>query len=99
MSGDNSYRVNLTQLDEAITTMAAFGTEVEGWLQEVDAKVAELHLSWSSPAAQAQRDVHDRWLAGAEEMRENLDELRAVARRAHTSYTTAVQTNVEMWPQ
>ncbi|MCC3332939.1 WXG100 family type VII secretion target [Nocardia abscessus] len=99
MTGDNSYRVNLTQLDEAIATMAAFGADVERWLRDVDGKVAELHLSWSSQAAQAQRDAHDRWMAGAAEMRENLEELREVARRAHTSYTTAVQTNVEMWPQ
>ncbi|GAA5096954.1 WXG100 family type VII secretion target [Nocardia iowensis] len=99
MADDNSYRVNLAQLDEAIATMAAFGADVEGWLREVDAKVAELHLSWSSRAAQAQRDAHDRWMAGAAEMRENLDELREVARRAHTSYTTAVNTNVGMWPQ
>jgi WXG100 family type VII secretion target len=79
--------------------MATFGAEVEGWLQEVDAKVADLHLSWSSEAAQAQRAAHDRWMAGATEMRENLEELREVARRAHTSYTTAVETNVGMWPQ
>lgn len=97
-SDDYSYRVNLEQLDDAIETMTKFGADVEGWLAEVDAKIAELHLSWSSQAADAQRDAHDRWMAGAAEMRENLEELREVARRAHASYTGAVQTNVEMWP-
>ncbi|AFT99935.1 WXG100 family type VII secretion target [Nocardia brasiliensis] len=96
--GDD-YRVNLSQLDEAVAAMAAFGAEVEGLLREVDVKVAELHLSWDSSAAQAQRAAHGRWMAGAAEMRENLDELCEVARRAHTSYGHAVQTNVEMWPQ
>ncbi|WP_405160808.1 WXG100 family type VII secretion target [Nocardia sp. NBC_01499] len=95
---DYSYRVNLQQLDEAITTMAKFDSDVEGWLQEVDQTIADLHLSWSSQAAEAQRAAHDRWMAGAAEMRENLEELRAVARRAHTNYTGAVQTNAEMWP-
>ncbi|ASF11695.1 MULTISPECIES: WXG100 family type VII secretion target [Nocardia] len=98
MVDDYSYRVNLAQLDEAVTAMAKFGADVEGWLREVDQLVAELHLSWSSQAAQAQRVAHDRWLAGAAEMRENLDELRDVARKAHTNYTGAVQTNAEMWP-
>ncbi|MGV9748813.1 WXG100 family type VII secretion target [Nocardia farcinica] len=98
MADDYSYRVNLQQLDDAITTMADFGTEVEGWLREVDAKIAALHLSWSSQAAEVQRAAHNRWMAGAEEMRENLDELREVARRAHTNYTAAVQTNLGMWP-
>lgn len=95
---DSSYRVNLQQLDDAIAAMAKFGTEVEGWLREVDRHIADLHLSWSSEAARAQRGAHDRWMAGAAEMRENLDELREVARRAHTSYTGAVRTNAEMWP-
>ncbi|MFE7802911.1 WXG100 family type VII secretion target [Nocardia sp. NPDC057440] len=98
MADDYSYRVNLEQLDDAITTMAKFGADVEGWLAEVDQKIAELHLAWSSAAAEAQRGAHDRWMAGAAEMRENLDELREVARRAHTSYTGAAQTNLEMWP-
>lgn len=99
MADDYSYRVNLQQLDEAIATMAKFGADVEGWLREVDQHIADLHLTWSSRAAEAQRTAHDRWMAGAAEMQENLDELREVARRAHTSYTTAVETNVEMWPQ
>ncbi|CAM3954036.1 WXG100 family type VII secretion target [Nocardia ninae] len=93
------YRVNLGQLDDTIATMATFGAEVEGLLREVDTKVAELHLAWASEAAQAQRAAHDRWMAGAAEMQENLGELREVARRAHTSYTTAVHTNVGMWPR
>ncbi|WP_327118880.1 WXG100 family type VII secretion target [Nocardia sp. NBC_01730] len=98
MADDYSYRVDLQQLDDAIATMATFGSEVEGWLREVDQKVAELHLSWSSQAAEAQRAAHNRWMAGAGEMRENLDELREVARRAHTNYTGAIQTNQGMWP-
>ncbi|WP_433685462.1 WXG100 family type VII secretion target [Nocardia sp. CA-119907] len=98
MTGDD-YRVDLEQLDAAIDTMDEFGRTVEGWLAEVDRHIADLHQTWSSKAAQAQRAAHDSWMAGAAEMRENLDELREVARRAHDSYTTAVRTNVGMWPQ
>lgn len=98
MTDDYSYRVNLQQLDDAIATMAKFGADVEGWLREVDQHVADLHLFWASNAAEAQRAAHDRWMVGAAEMRENLDELREVARRAHTNYTGAVRTNTEMWP-
>ncbi|MFI9509081.1 WXG100 family type VII secretion target [Nocardia sp. NPDC052566] len=98
MAEGDSYTVNLEQLDDAIAKMAKFGADVEGWLGEVDAHIADLHLSWSSKAATAQREAHDRWMAGAAEMRENLEELREVARKAHTNYTTAINTNVEMWP-
>ncbi|WP_238847020.1 WXG100 family type VII secretion target [Nocardia arthritidis] len=90
--------MDLTQLDEAIEAMASFGTEVDGILADVDRHVADLHLSWSSDAAQAQRAAHDRWMAGAAEMRENLDELREVAHRAHTHYSEVGRTNEGMWP-
>ncbi|WP_280361451.1 WXG100 family type VII secretion target [Nocardia wallacei] len=98
MADGDSYKVNLEQLEDAITKMAKFGADVEGWLSEVDKQITGLHLSWSSEAATAQRDAHDRWIAGAAEMRDNLKELREVARRAHTNYTGAITTNQRMWP-
>ncbi|MGV9679423.1 WXG100 family type VII secretion target [Nocardia sp. NPDC003482] len=99
MLDDFSFRVDLQQLDDAIAAMGKFGTEVDGWLREVDQHIADLHLSWSSRAADVQREAHAKWLAGAAEMRQNLDELREVARRAHANYSAAVDTNTRMWPQ
>lgn len=98
MTSADGYKVNLDELDAAIDTMAKFGTSVETWLREVDQHIADLHLSWSSDAAAAQRTAHDKWVTGVEEMRENLGELREVARTAHTNYTTAINTNTAMWP-
>ncbi|WP_328410779.1 WXG100 family type VII secretion target [Nocardia sp. NBC_00403] len=98
MTGDDRYRVDLEQLDAAIGTMEAFGRTVEDWLGEVDRHIADLHLTWSSKAATAQQVAHDKWSAGVNEMRENLDELREVARKAHTNYSGAVDTNRRMWP-
>ncbi|MBF6254480.1 WXG100 family type VII secretion target [Nocardia farcinica] len=98
MSGNQQYRIDLEQLDAAIDTLAKFGKTVEDWLAEVDGKIADLHLSWSSQAAAAQRDAHQKWLAGVAEMRENLDELREVARKAHANYSAAIDVNTKMWP-
>lgn len=99
MSGqDDSYQVNLQQLDDAVSQMAKFGEEVDQWLGEVDRIVSDLHLDWTSAAADAQRSAHDRWSAGVVEMRANLDELREVARLAHENYTDAIRKNVGMWP-
>ncbi|MET7774109.1 WXG100 family type VII secretion target [Nocardia sp. NPDC005366] len=98
MSGDDRFRVDLEQLDAAITTMEQFGREVGDWLGEVDRHIAELHLSWSSEAASAQRATHEQWALGVDEMAENLDELKEVARRAHTNYSTAISLNQKMWP-
>ncbi|WP_024803053.1 WXG100 family type VII secretion target [Nocardia sp. BMG51109] len=101
MVGPNSdrFRVDLPLLDESVTAMETFGADVDAWLGEIDAHIADLHLSWESQAAAAQRAAHDKWAAGVREMRGNLDELRTVARRAHTNYSTAVDTNTGMWPR
>lgn len=98
MTGDDQYRVDLEQLDAAIDTMAKFGQSVDDWLAEVDRHIADLHLTWSSTAATAQRVAHDKWVSGVAEMRENLDELREVARTAHKNYSAAIETNTRMWP-
>ncbi|WP_232110459.1 WXG100 family type VII secretion target [Nocardia wallacei] len=97
--GKERFRVDLDLLHEAVTAMQTFGTDVETWLGEIDTHIADLHLSWDSQAAAEQRTVHDEWTAGVTEMRENLDDLRRIARQAHTNYTTAVDTNTGMWPK
>ncbi|WP_280317632.1 WXG100 family type VII secretion target [Nocardia wallacei] len=97
--GNERFRVDLDLLDEAVSAMQNFGTDVETWLGEIDTHIADLHLSWDSQAAAAQRVVHDQWASGVVEMRENLDDLLRIARQAHTKYTAAVETNTQMWPK
>ncbi|GAB2727461.1 WXG100 family type VII secretion target [Nocardia thraciensis] len=99
MTADDQFRIDLGQLDDAIVKMTAFGAEVDGILGEVDQHVADLHLSWASQAAEAQHAAHTKWMSGAAEMRENLDELRDVARRAHGNYSGAADANDGMWPK
>ncbi|MGW4326003.1 WXG100 family type VII secretion target [Nocardia sp. NPDC004573] len=98
MTDSGRYRVDLEQLDAAVDTMQKFGRTVEDWLGEVDRHIADLHLTWASEAATAQRSAHDKWVTGVNEMRENLDELREVARKAHQNYTAAIEANTRMWP-
>ncbi|MGY2126395.1 WXG100 family type VII secretion target [Nocardia gipuzkoensis] len=98
MTDSDRYRVDLEQLDAAVDTMQKFGSTVENWLGEVDRHITDLHLTWASDAATAQRTAHDKWVTGVNEMRENLDELREVARKAHQNYTAAIDTNTRMWP-
>ncbi|MBB5918491.1 WXG100 family type VII secretion target [Nocardia transvalensis] len=98
MTADDQFRVDLQQLDDAIVKMSGFGAEVDAILDDVDRHIADLHLSWDSRAAETQRAAHTKWLAGAAEMRENLGELRDVARVAHENYSGAAGTNHGMWP-
>ncbi|RBO78290.1 WXG100 family type VII secretion target [Nocardia puris] len=98
MTYDDKFRVDLEQLDAAIDTMDKFGQKVADWLAEIDRQIAELQLSWSSQAATAQREAHETWSAGVDEMRENLAELREVARIARANYSNAIDINQKMWP-
>ncbi|WP_327116626.1 WXG100 family type VII secretion target [Nocardia sp. NBC_01730] len=98
MTSNDRYRVDLEQFDAAIDTMEKFGKNIEDWLGEVDRHIADLHVTWSSHAATAQQVAHDKWVSGVNEMRENLDELREVARNAHKNYSAAIETNTKMWP-
>ncbi len=97
MAGEG-FRIDLELLDEAITAMNKFGSDVETWLGDVDRHVSDLHLSWSGDAATAQRAAHQEWMAGVRQMRENLEDLRTIAQRAHGNYSGAVDTNTRMWP-
>lgn len=98
MTDADRFKIDLEQLDDAITVMEKFGTAVTEWLGEVDRHVADLHLDWEGAAATAQRISHDKWVTGVEEMNENLHELREVARVAHTNYSGAISHNTRMWP-
>ncbi|WP_433664715.1 WXG100 family type VII secretion target [Nocardia sp. CA-128927] len=95
---EDAYTVNLEQLDAAVAVLQAFSRDVEAELADIDRRIGELHLSWSGDAATAQQQAHSRWMAGAAELRQNLDELREIARKAHTNYTAAIETNTRMWP-
>jgi WXG100 family type VII secretion target len=93
------FRVDLELLDEAIASMEMFGNDVDTWLTDVDRHIAGLHLSWLGDAATAQRTAHAEWLTGVRRMRDNLNDLRDIATRAHGNYSDAVGTNTRMWPK
>lgn len=92
------YKIDLALLEDTINQMSNLSTQVNDWLTQVDRHVADLHLEWNSAAATAHRDAHERWMKAAVEMQESLDGMRLEARRAHTNYTSAFETNSRMWP-
>ncbi|MQY22288.1 WXG100 family type VII secretion target [Nocardia macrotermitis] len=95
---DEKFSVDLELLAESIDAMTKFGAAVDTWLAEVDRHIKDLHMSWTSTAADAQQAAHGKWVSGVGEMRENLADLRKVAERAHANYSNAVDTNTRMWP-
>ena len=91
------FRVSTEELAEVVAAMAQLDRDAESLCTDVDAVVTELHGSWSGEAATAQRAAHDRWSAGAAEMRSALADLHRVGDTAHRNYTAAVSANQAMW--
>jgi WXG100 family type VII secretion target len=92
------YRVDLDQLLEHVERCEEFDKKVEEWLDQIEQAVTRLHVSWSGDAAAAQRDYHDRWVAGAQEMRDGLGKLRDRAQTNHDSYSGLIEHQRGMWP-
>lgn len=92
------FRVNLPELDSVIADLSKFDQDAEAVSADVGKLVDDLRIGWTGDAAQAQRDAHDRWKHGAEEMRTALSDLHEVAKTAHENYSGAVAANVGMWP-
>lgn len=91
------YAVDLDLLDLRIRQLEAFEKSLDAGLDSLERTVADLHGTWSGLAAQAQRDAHRRWVAGAREMRIALAGLRAAAQVAHANYQSAIAANLAMW--
>lgn len=90
------YRVELDELLAFIDRLQSFETRAQDIATGVDARISELHQTWSGDAAAAHRARHDEWMAAAAQMREALAKLRTAADGAHRNYTEAAQLNVDM---
>jgi WXG100 family type VII secretion target len=90
-------RVDLARLDDLVRQMETVAAQLNQVCGEVDTRVQQAHVIWTGRAAVAQLTAHSRWTAGAAEVQEALDSLRAVAATAHGNYAAAVQANRRMW--
>jgi WXG100 family type VII secretion target len=90
------YRVELEELLAFVDRLQSFEQRAEAIAARVDGQIASLHGTWAGNAASAHRTQHDEWMAGADQMRAAIAQLRAAAHNAHQNYTDAARLNVEM---
>ena len=93
------YAVDLAELQATVEELGRTGEALDALLDEVAARGAALHGTWSGLAAGAQAAAQAEWEAGFREMREGLAAMRAAGATAHGSYSAAAGTNVRMWQQ
>lgn len=95
MSG--GFAVDLELLAELIDRMARTGAQLTVAEEDVDARMTRVHATWQGQAATLHTEAHRRWVTGARQMREALEDLRAVAQTADANYTSAAGANARMW--
>ena len=89
--------VDLDALDALVARMARLQDQVARVSEDADARVRDLHGSWSGTAASGYDTVHRRWRAGVSEAQDALVALRSIASTAHANYLAAVAANRRMW--
>jgi WXG100 family type VII secretion target len=93
------YAVDLAELQATVDELARTGAALDELLDEITARVAALHRTWSGLAAGAQAAAQTEWEAGFREMRAGLATMRAAGATAHDNYSAAADTNLRMWQQ
>lgn len=94
-----TYAVDLDQLSATVESLAAVGAGLSGLVDDLHARVAALHLTWSGVAADRHSEAHRAWETAFAAMGEALVAMRAAAQVAHTNYQDAAQLNVSLWEQ
>jgi WXG100 family type VII secretion target len=93
------YKVDLDRLTDIVDQITRFDQHLESALEDANARVNQLHATWSGAAAIQHHNVHEEWKRGAAEMRAALAVMRQNALTAHENYLNAVTANVHMWGQ
>ncbi len=97
MAGPDAYSIDLGELDTIVSDLEALERELESTTNDLERQIARLHESWEGEAAVAQREAHQEWERGMNDMRAALAQMRTAARTAHGNYTLAQTTNLSMW--
>ncbi|QIS08826.1 WXG100 family type VII secretion target [Nocardia arthritidis] len=99
MSGADArgYRVDLDHLDQVTTKIGGLLGFLDECLAGIVSRVAALHQEWRGAAATKHAQAHKDWAAGAAEVREGVEAMRAAAANAHTQYTEVAQLNLRMF--
>jgi WXG100 family type VII secretion target len=92
-----AFSVDPEALSGALERMEAFSKLAKALLDEIDATVKNLHVSWDGVGASAHAEAHRHWTHGAAQMDQALAVLHRSGTGAHRNYTRAAAANRGMW--
>ena len=97
MGAENQVTVQLQTLDDVVSKLGVFGSDITAHLDELEQRVARLHFQWSGASATAQRKAHEEWSEGARQMAEGVERMRRAAAEAHAAFADAARQNRSMF--
>ena len=92
-----TFGVDLDDLSRVISGMRDCEAALDRLTAELAYRVAELHLDWAGPAADAHLRAQAEWDRGLAAMRSALSEFEVASQRASGNYAQAADTNAQMW--
>lgn len=97
MTNDSSgFQVNLAELEAIQDQIAGFVSFLSDSMSGLQQRINSVQQNWNGPAADAQAEAFQKWMTGAAEVSEGIEEMKQAAAEAHTHYNKAATTNSAM---
>lgn len=93
----DAFSIDPDELSEVVGDLTRCEHQLLRLGEDIARQMAVLQSQWEGLAADAQREAQEEWASGMAAMRSALAELREAADLAHTNYTSAASTNLDMW--
>lgn len=97
MGAENQVTVQLQTLDDVVAKLGVFGSDITAHLDELEQRVARLHVQWSGVSATAHRKAHEEWSEGARQMADGVQRMQRAAAAAHAAFADAARQNRSMF--
>ncbi|TLF92278.1 WXG100 family type VII secretion target [Nocardia cyriacigeorgica] len=91
-----SFRVDLTELDEITARLAGFLGFLTDSIAGIQQRTAALQSGWTGQSAAAAQDAFRDWLTGAQDVADGIETMRSAAAAARDRYNAAIAANLEM---
>ena len=97
MGTGHEVAVQLHKLDDVVSALATFDSDVTAQLDQLEQRIALLHLQWAGSAAVAHQQAHAEWSAGARMMAESVQRMQRAAAATHAAFAEAARSNQAMF--
>lgn len=93
MSDSQAFQVNLSELESITDRLSGFVKFLADSMSGLQQRIDSVQQNWNGAGADAQADAFRKWMTGAAEVSEGIEEMKQAAADAHTHYSKAAATN------